>query len=87
MYVLYCGRGSDAGDTEGGAGSVNGYSAAMRSYPVSGLQLRPDTHWSPVIGAYYDGSDTEDTGAGCRSFTRLCSNFTCSTCYVFVMEL
>ena len=44
-------------------GGVKGYSA-MRPYPVSGHQLRPGTQWSPVVHGYYDGSDTEDTGAG-----------------------
>jgi len=44
-------------------GGVKGYSV-MRPYAASGHQLRPDSHWSPVVGGYYDGSDTEDTGAG-----------------------
>jgi len=52
-----------AGDAGGGAGGVDSYSA-MRPFPSNGHQLRPDSHWSPVIGAYYDPSDTEDTGAG-----------------------
>ena len=62
---MRCDRVSDAMTScPSDTGGVKGYSA-MLPYAVSGHQLRPDTHWSPVIdGSYYDGSDTEDTGAG-----------------------
>jgi len=56
---------------ESDASAVKGYSV-MRPYPVvSGHQRRLDSYWSPVINAYCDASDTEDTGAGtCYSTSR-----------------
>ena len=52
------------------AAGVKGYSP-MRPYHMNGHQLLPDAGWSPVVDAYYDDSDTEDTGAGiCRVFRR-----------------
>jgi len=54
-----CGRVSNAIPLcSSDAGEVKG----MRPYP--GHQLRPESSWSPIVDAYYNASDTEDTGAG-----------------------